>query len=85
MEFCSMFSFKAKVEPFDEEGVEFCCAGNVLSISIAQFGLIIGLYAEEDAGDEENTGGLREISQNMRQSAWSQIGEGAYNPSQTKS
>ncbi|KAM0065471.1 hypothetical protein Hdeb2414_s0003g00115141 [Helianthus debilis subsp. tardiflorus] len=71
MEFYSTFAFKAKTEPFDEEGVEFRCAGN--------------LFAEEDAGDEENTGGLHEISLKMRQMAWSQIGEGPYDPSQTKS
>ncbi|MFS7926491.1 hypothetical protein Hanom_Chr04g00297671 [Helianthus anomalus] len=28
MEFYSTFTFKAKVEPFDEEGVEFRCTGN---------------------------------------------------------
>ncbi|MFS7905870.1 hypothetical protein Hanom_Chr01g00052711 [Helianthus anomalus] len=38
-----------------------------------------------NARDEESTGGLCELPQNLRQSAWSQIGEGAYNPSQTKS
>ncbi|MFS8022870.1 hypothetical protein Hanom_Chr16g01444601 [Helianthus anomalus] len=63
MEFYSTFALKGKVEPFDIEGVEFCCAGNMFSISIAHFGAIIGLYAEEDAGDEENTGGLRELPQ----------------------
>ncbi|KAJ0566776.1 hypothetical protein HanIR_Chr06g0277381 [Helianthus annuus] len=85
MEFYSKFAFKEKAEPFDNEGVEFHCAGNVFSISIEQFGVIIGLYAEEDAGDEENTAGLRELPQDQCRAAWAQIGEGAYNPSQTKS
>ncbi|MFS8017830.1 hypothetical protein Hanom_Chr15g01385001 [Helianthus anomalus] len=40
---------------------------------------------EGDAGEEENTGGLREISPNMRHTTWSQIGKGHYDPSQTKS
>ncbi|KAJ0957475.1 hypothetical protein HanPSC8_Chr01g0027701 [Helianthus annuus] len=66
-------------------GVEFRCAGEMFSISIAQFGAIIGLYVEADAGDEENTCGLRELPQDQHQVAWAQIGEGHYNPSQTKS
>ncbi|KAF5767721.1 hypothetical protein HanXRQr2_Chr14g0628021 [Helianthus annuus] len=85
MEFYSTFAFKAKAEPFDNEGVEFRCAGEKFSISIAQFGAIIGLYDEADARDEENTGGLRKLPQDQRQAAWAQIGEGDYNLSQTKS
>ncbi|MFS7987879.1 hypothetical protein Hanom_Chr11g01028021 [Helianthus anomalus] len=85
MEFYNTFAFKSKAESFDEEGIEFRYAGHVLSISIAQFGAIIGLFSEEDVGDEENTGGLCEISQNIRQTEWSQIREGPYDPSQTKS
>ncbi|MFS7988083.1 hypothetical protein Hanom_Chr11g01030411 [Helianthus anomalus] len=46
MEFYITFTFKAKVEPFDGEGVEFRCAGEMLSISIAQFGVQIGLFSE---------------------------------------
>ncbi|MFS7940159.1 hypothetical protein Hanom_Chr05g00460371 [Helianthus anomalus] len=56
----------------------------MLLISIAQFGVQIGLFSEADADEEENTGGLHEISPNMRLTAWSQIGEGHYDPSQTK-
>ncbi|MFS7937302.1 hypothetical protein Hanom_Chr05g00426011 [Helianthus anomalus] len=85
MEFFSTFAFNAKAERFNNEGVEFRCAGIMYSISITQFWAIIGLYAEEDAGDEENTGGLRELLQDDCQAAWAQIGEGHYNPSQTKS
>ncbi|KAJ0927367.1 hypothetical protein HanRHA438_Chr04g0182051 [Helianthus annuus] len=85
MEFYSTFAFKSRADPFDNDGVEFRSGGTVDSISIAQFGAIVGLYTEEDAGDEENTGGLREIPENRRQSAWAQIGDGNYNPSRTKS
>ncbi|KAF5781140.1 hypothetical protein HanXRQr2_Chr11g0480031 [Helianthus annuus] len=85
MEFYSTFVLKARADPFDNDGVEFHCGGTVYSISIAQFGAIVGLYSEEDAGDEENTGGLREIPENQPQAVWTQIGEGHYNPSRTKS
>ncbi|KAF5797150.1 hypothetical protein HanXRQr2_Chr08g0360291 [Helianthus annuus] len=85
LEFYSTLAFKTRADPFDSDGVEFRCGGNVYSISIAQFGSIVGLYAEEDAGDEENTGGLREIPENQCQATWAQIGEGNYNPSNTKS
>ncbi|MFS8034117.1 hypothetical protein Hanom_Chr17g01577461 [Helianthus anomalus] len=46
MEFYSSFAFKSKTEPFDEEGVQFRCEGEI---------------------------------------AWAQIGDGAYDPSVTKS
>ncbi|KAJ0685882.1 hypothetical protein HanLR1_Chr11g0408101 [Helianthus annuus] len=70
MEFYSSFAFKAKAEPFDEEGVQFRCVGEVLSISIVQFGVNVGLFTEEASVEEENTGGLRELPNNMRQTAW---------------
>ncbi|MFS7976698.1 hypothetical protein Hanom_Chr10g00895471 [Helianthus anomalus] len=61
------------------------CAGEVLSISFTQFGVNVGLLTEEASVEEENTGGLREFPNNMRQMAWAQIGEGPYDPSVTKS
>ncbi|KAJ0880663.1 hypothetical protein HanRHA438_Chr10g0465771 [Helianthus annuus] len=85
MEFYSTFVFNSRCDPFDNEGVEFRCGGTKYLISMAQFGSMVGLYAEEDAGNEENTGGLRELSENERQAAWAQIGDGQYNPSSTKS
>ncbi|MFS8024466.1 hypothetical protein Hanom_Chr16g01463551 [Helianthus anomalus] len=45
----------------------------------------MGLFTEEDSGEEENTGGFRELPTNMRQIAWAQIADGAYDPSVTKS
>uniref|UniRef100_A0A251S4M2 Uncharacterized protein n=1 Tax=Helianthus annuus TaxID=4232 RepID=A0A251S4M2_HELAN len=85
MEFYSTFAFKSRVDPFDNEGVAFRCGGTQYSISMAQFGSIIGLYGEEESGNEENTGGLRDLDETERQAAWAQIGEGIYNPSSTKS
>ncbi|KAJ0845210.1 hypothetical protein HanRHA438_Chr15g0711021 [Helianthus annuus] len=84
LEFYSTFVFNSRCDPFDNDGVEFRCGGTKYSISMAQFGSIVGLYAEEDAGNEENTGGLRELPENERQATWAQIGEGHYNPSSTK-
>ncbi|MFS8003211.1 hypothetical protein Hanom_Chr13g01211221 [Helianthus anomalus] len=40
---------------------------------------------DKDAGNEENTGGVRELGENERQAAWAQIVDGHYNPSSTKS
>ncbi|KAJ0540274.1 hypothetical protein HanHA300_Chr08g0296381 [Helianthus annuus] len=85
MEFYSTFTFTSRCDPFDNEGVAFRCGGTNYSISMAQFGAIVGLYAEEESGNEENTGGLRDLDENDRQAAWAQIGEGIYNPSSTKS
>ncbi|KAJ0897938.1 hypothetical protein HanRHA438_Chr08g0351231 [Helianthus annuus] len=85
MEFYSTFVFNSRYDPFDNEGVTFRCGGTMYSISMAQFGYIIGLYGEEESGNEENTGGLRDLDVNERQAAWAQIGEGIYNPSSTKS
>ncbi|KAM0049788.1 hypothetical protein Hdeb2414_s0008g00290061 [Helianthus debilis subsp. tardiflorus] len=84
MEFYSTFTFTSRCDPFDNEGVAFRCGGTKYSISMAQFGSIIGLYGEEESGNEENTGGLRDLDENDRQAAWAQIGEGIYNPSSTK-
>ncbi|KAJ0534021.1 hypothetical protein HanIR_Chr09g0415051 [Helianthus annuus] len=85
MEFYSTFTFTSRCDPFDNEGVAFRCGGTRYSISMAQFGAIVGLYGEEESGNEENTGGLRDLDENERQAAWAQIGEGIYNPSSTKS
>ncbi|KAF5773883.1 hypothetical protein HanRHA438_Chr13g0604371 [Helianthus annuus] len=85
MEFYSTFKFKAKADPFDEDGVEFRCTREVLSISIAQFGVNVGLFTQEESFEEEFMGGLREIPINMRQTTWAQIGDGPYDPSVTKS
>ncbi|KAJ0567419.1 hypothetical protein HanIR_Chr06g0284571 [Helianthus annuus] len=85
MEFYSTFTFNSRCNPFDNEGVAFRCGGTRYSISMAQFGAIVGLYTEEDSGSEENTGGVRELDENARQATWAQIGEGFYNPSSTKS
>ncbi|KAJ0936762.1 hypothetical protein HanRHA438_Chr03g0134741 [Helianthus annuus] len=85
MEFYSTFTFNSRCDPFDNDGVAFRCGGTKYSISMAQFGAIVGLYTEEDSGSEENTGGVRDLDENERQAAWAQIGEGHYNPSNTKS
>ncbi|KAJ0618264.1 hypothetical protein HanLR1_Chr02g0048921 [Helianthus annuus] len=85
LEFYSTFMFNSRSDPFDNDGVEFGCGGTKYSISMAQFGSIVGLYAEEEEGTEENTGGLRELSEDECQATWAQIGEGHYNPSSTKS
>ncbi|KAJ0627425.1 hypothetical protein HanHA89_Chr01g0025231 [Helianthus annuus] len=85
MEFYSTFTFNSRCDPFDNDGVTFRCGGTRYSISMAQFGVIIGLYTEEDSGNEENTGGVRDLNENECQAAWAQIGEGHYNPSSTKS
>ncbi|KAF5765971.1 hypothetical protein HanXRQr2_Chr15g0709851 [Helianthus annuus] len=85
MEFYSTFKFKAKADPFDSDGVEFICVGELFSISIAQFGVLVGLYTEDESVEEEFTGGLREILNNMRQMAWAQIGDRPYDLSVTKS
>ncbi|KAJ0692972.1 hypothetical protein HanPI659440_Chr15g0591951 [Helianthus annuus] len=85
MEFYSTFNFTSRCDPFDNEGVAFRCGRTRYSISMAQFGAIIGLYGEEESGNEENTGGLRDLDATERQAAWAQIGEGIYNPSSTKS
>ncbi|MFS7952915.1 hypothetical protein Hanom_Chr07g00612491 [Helianthus anomalus] len=45
----------------------------------------VGLFTEEESVEEEYTGGLRELPNNMRQIARAQIGEGPYDPSVTKS
>ena len=45
----------------------------------------MGLYGEEESGNEENIVGLRDLDENECQAAWAQIGEGIYNPSSTKS
>ncbi|KAJ0856653.1 hypothetical protein HanRHA438_Chr13g0580831 [Helianthus annuus] len=58
LEFYSTFTFTSRCDPFDNEGVAFRCGGTRYSISMAQFGAIVGLYMEEDSGNEENTGGL---------------------------
>ncbi|KAM0035960.1 hypothetical protein Hdeb2414_s0015g00452691 [Helianthus debilis subsp. tardiflorus] len=85
MEFYSTFMFNSRSDPFDSDGVQFRCGGTRYSISMAQFGSIVGLFVVEDASNEENTGGMRELDENERQAAWAQIGEGYYNPSSTKS
>ncbi|KAF5768592.1 hypothetical protein HanXRQr2_Chr14g0638171 [Helianthus annuus] len=85
MEFYSTFTFNSRCDPFDNDGVAFRCGGTKYSISMAQFGAIVGLYTEEDLGSEENTEGVRDLDENERQAAWAQIGEGHYNPSSTKS
>ena len=85
MEFYNTFIFNSRREPFDHEAVKFRCGGTTFRTSMAQFGAIIGLYSEEEAGNEENTGGLRDLDATERQAAWAQIGEGIYNPSSTKS
>ncbi|MFS7998983.1 hypothetical protein Hanom_Chr12g01160521 [Helianthus anomalus] len=45
MELYSTFVFKSRADPFDSDGVEFRCGGTMYSISIVQFGAIVGLYA----------------------------------------
>ncbi|XP_022024634.1 uncharacterized protein LOC110924970 [Helianthus annuus] len=84
MEFYSTFMFNSRCDPFDNDGVAFRCGGTRYSISMTQFGSIVGLYIEEDSGNEENTGGVRDLDENERQAAWAQISEGHYNPSSTK-
>ncbi|KAM0013005.1 hypothetical protein Hdeb2414_s0046g00747361 [Helianthus debilis subsp. tardiflorus] len=85
LEFYSTFTFTSRCDPFDNVGVAFRCGGTRYSNSMAQFGAIVGLYSEEDSGNEENTGGMRELDENARQAAWAQTGDGIYNPSSTKS
>ena len=58
LEFYSTFVFNSRCDPFDNDGVQFRCGGTKYSISMAQFESIVGLYSEEDAGNEENTGGV---------------------------
>ncbi|KAJ0680757.1 hypothetical protein HanPI659440_Chr16g0627931 [Helianthus annuus] len=84
MEFYSTFIFNSRCDPFDHDAVTFRCGGTTFTTSMAQFGAIIGLYSEEESGNEENTGGLRDLDATERQAAWAQIGEGIYNPSSTK-
>ncbi|XP_021975392.1 uncharacterized protein LOC110870522 [Helianthus annuus] len=75
MEFYSTFTFNSRGDPFDNDRVAFRCGGTRYSISMAQFGSIVRLYTEEDSGNEENTGGVRDLDENERQATWAQIGD----------
>ncbi|MFS7911616.1 hypothetical protein Hanom_Chr02g00120241 [Helianthus anomalus] len=61
LEFYSTFVLNSRCDPFDNDGWKSDVGGPSTRFPLHCFGSIVGLYAEEDAGNEENTGGLREI------------------------
>ncbi|MFS7954577.1 hypothetical protein Hanom_Chr07g00632161 [Helianthus anomalus] len=52
---------------------------------VAQFGINLGLYTEEDAAGPKFTKAIRELPDNLRQAAWALIGDNHYNPRSMKS